>query len=82
MSIETLSFRAAGGRRMRGWLAEPAGDPPAAGVLVIHEILGLVDNQRAVLERFAAEGYVAFAPDLFDQLACSGLSDRLRTCGL
>lgn len=67
MPVELVAFPGAGGRHQRGWLTEPAGDGPARGVLVIHEILGLVENQQPVLERFAAEGYVALAPDLFDR---------------
>jgi carboxymethylenebutenolidase len=35
------------------------------GVIVIHEILGLNDDIRRITARFAAEGYVAVAPDLF-----------------
>jgi len=67
MTIEHVSFPGAAGRPQRGWLTQPPGDAPAPGVLVIHELLGLVENQRPVLERFAAEGYVALAPDLFDR---------------
>ena len=67
MTIEIVSFPGAGDRRQRGWLAQPEHAGPAPGVLVIHEILGLVENQKPVLERFAAEGFVALAPDLFDR---------------
>jgi carboxymethylenebutenolidase len=42
---------------------EPAGRYP--GVLVIHELYGLNDNIRDVCQRFAGEGYVALAVDLF-----------------
>ena len=53
-------------------LALPAGRPgPAAGVLVVHEILGLNADMRRIGERFAAEGYVALAPDFL-----SGLGPR------
>ena len=56
----------AAGRRMRGSLALPerAGASPA--VIVIHEILGLNDDIRAIAGRFAENGYVALAPDLID----------------
>jgi carboxymethylenebutenolidase len=39
------------------------GGPPA--VVVIHEIFGVDDHIRAVARRFAAQGYVAAAPNLF-----------------
>ena len=54
-------------RSLDGYLAEPdeGGEAPHAGVIVIHEIFGLDDHIRDVARRFAAEGYVALAPNLF-----------------
>jgi len=50
--------------RVRGYLATPAsGHGP--GVLVIQEWWGLVDHVRDVCDRFAREGFVALAPDLY-----------------
>ena len=47
-----------------GYLAVPAsGRGP--GVLVIQEWWGLVDHIRDVCDRFAREGFVALAPDLY-----------------
>ena len=48
---------------VRAYRAEPNG-PPKGGVIVIHEIWGLVDHITGVADRFAAEGYLAIAPDL------------------
>jgi len=48
-----------------GFLALPAGTGPHPGVVVIHEAYGLNDNIREIAGRFAAEGYVALAVDLF-----------------
>lgn len=45
-------------------LLDPTSDP-LPGVLVIHEIFGLTDHIRGVADRFAQEGYVALAVDLF-----------------
>lgn len=45
------------------WRAAPEGET-RGGVIVIHEIWGLVDHARDVADRFAAQGYVAYAPDL------------------
>jgi carboxymethylenebutenolidase len=50
--------------RVRGYLATPAsGRGP--GVLVIQEWWGLVDHITEVCDRFAREGFVALAPDLY-----------------
>ena len=47
-----------------GYLAAPAvGGGP--GVIVLQEWWGLVDHIKDVADRFAAEGFVALAPDLY-----------------
>ena len=51
--------------------------PPKAGVVVAQEIFGLNHHIRSVADGFAAEGYLAIAPALFDRVrtACGA---RLR----
>jgi carboxymethylenebutenolidase len=52
------------GSTTRGYLATPAaGRGP--GVIVIQEWWGLNDQIKGVADRFAEEGFVALAPDLF-----------------
>ena len=48
-----------------GWLAEPSGAPQAA-LVVVQEIFGVNAHIRTVVERFAANGFRALAPSLFD----------------
>lgn len=43
----------------------PDGAGPHPGVVVIHEAFGLTQNIRDITKRFAGEGYVALAVDLF-----------------
>jgi carboxymethylenebutenolidase len=51
---------------VKGHLAvPPVADGPWAGVVVVHESLGLTDDIRQQAERLAAAGYLAFAVDLF-----------------
>lgn len=48
-----------------GWLAEPQAAARGA-VLVLQEVFGVNDHVRNVTERFAAHGFRALAPALFD----------------
>jgi carboxymethylenebutenolidase len=48
-----------------GYLARPEGDGPFPGVIVIQEWWGLNDNIKDIANRFAREGFAAFAPDLY-----------------
>jgi carboxymethylenebutenolidase len=50
-----------------GYLAVPPASPgPWPAVVVIHEAFGLNDDIRRKADEFAARGYLALAPDLFD----------------
>lgn len=54
------------GRKMPLFIAGPqaAGHYPA--VIIVHEIFGLNDHIKDVARRFAREGMLAYAPDLFE----------------
>jgi carboxymethylenebutenolidase len=60
-----ISYPKTGGGTAQGYLAEPSA-PAAAGVVVIQEWWGLQGQIRSVCDRFAAEGFRAIAPDLFE----------------
>lgn len=51
--------------RTSGYVAVPDGDGPFPAVILIHEWNGLSDNIRQVADQLAAEGYLAFAVDLY-----------------
>ena len=60
---EMVQFTSNGGTT-DGYLSIPeSGNGP--GVIVIQEWWGLVDHIKEVCDRFAAEGFVALAPDLY-----------------
>jgi carboxymethylenebutenolidase len=55
------------GHEFQAWLAAAPGRPRGA-LLVIQEIFGVNSHIRQVTDRFAAEGYTAIAPSLFDRV--------------
>jgi carboxymethylenebutenolidase len=55
------------GHEFQAWLAAPPGRPRGA-LLVIQEIFGVNAHIRTLTDQFAAEGYTAIAPSLFDRL--------------
>lgn len=58
----------ANGHSTAGYLASPSpGQGP--GLLVLQEWWGLVDHIKDVCDRFAAQGFVALAPDLYHGIA-------------
>lgn len=60
---QNVSFASNGGEA-HGYLALPeSGSGP--GIIVIQEWWGLTDHIKDVTDRFAAEGFVALAPDLY-----------------
>ncbi|MGH2990070.1 MAG: dienelactone hydrolase family protein [Solirubrobacterales bacterium] len=61
--MSEVEFDANGGRAS-GYLVEPEGDQ-VPGLVVLQEWWGVDKHIRDVCERFAREGFVALAPDLF-----------------
>ena len=60
---QNLTFASNGGQA-HGYLAKPAsGSGP--GLIVVQEWWGLDDHMADIVDRFAAEGFVTLAPDLF-----------------
>jgi carboxymethylenebutenolidase len=55
------------GHEFNAWLAAPAGAALGA-VVLLQEIFGVNRHIRAVAEDFAAQGYLAIAPALFDRV--------------
>ena len=50
----------------QGYIAEPSGGPAGtAGIIVLQEWWGLVDQIKRTCDRFAEAGFTALAPDLY-----------------
>ena len=54
------------GFRLSAYRAEPAGTP-RGGLVVVQEIFGVNAHIRSVCDGYAADGYLAVAPALFDR---------------
>ena len=65
MLAETVRFPGMNGDIVGGYIARPIGSGAYPGVVVIHEAFGLVEHTKELARKFAANGYIALAPDLF-----------------
>ena len=64
---KTLTLTASDGHKLSAYRADPSGKPKGA-LVVIQEIFGVNAHMREVCDGFAADGYVAIAPALFDRV--------------
>src|SRR5579883_282144 len=65
---ETITLSVSDGTSMRAYVARPAGQA-RAGLIVFQEAFGVNAHIRDITERFAAQGYLAIAPELFHRTA-------------
>ena len=63
------------GTRMRAWLARPEDRAKAPGLLVYQEAFGVNEHIQEVCEKFAAEGFVALAPEIYHRTAAGRTFD-------
>jgi carboxymethylenebutenolidase len=62
-----IELTAADGHKLAAYRADPAGKP-RGGIVVIQEIFGVNSHIKQVADSFAADGYVAIAPAMFDRV--------------
>ena len=63
---EHITLTAEDGVTIGAYVAKPAG-APRGGIVVIQEIFGVNHHIRAVADSYAAQGYLAVAPALYDR---------------
>jgi carboxymethylenebutenolidase len=70
--LSTLETRdvtfASDGFDMQGYLARPTAPGRYPGVLILHEAFGLVEHERDVARRFANQGFIALAPNVYSRV--------------
>ncbi|MGD1880279.1 MAG: dienelactone hydrolase family protein [Kiloniellaceae bacterium] len=64
---ETVKLTANDGHSFDAYVARPA-EQPKAGLVVVQEIFGVNVHIRGVADSYAAEGFLAIAPALFDRV--------------
>ena len=69
IKAEWITLELSDGTIMRAYVARPHNTDRHTGLLVYHEAFGVNPHIRDVTERFAREGYVAVAPELFHRTA-------------
>jgi carboxymethylenebutenolidase len=62
---QRIEFKSKSGQAEHGELAEPSGTDKAPALIVIQEWWGVNDHVRSLVDRFAKDGFLAFAPDLY-----------------
>jgi carboxymethylenebutenolidase len=62
-----IDLTASDGHRLSAYLSEPSGKA-RGGIVVIQEIFGVTRHIRDVADQYAAQGYLAIAPALFDRV--------------
>jgi carboxymethylenebutenolidase len=62
-----IELKSADGFEFSAYRAQPAG-APIGGLVVIQEIFGVNSHIQSVCEGYAADGFLAIAPALFDRL--------------
>lgn len=79
-----IELKPEGADAISAWRADPAGKP-RGGIVVVQEIFGVNAHIRAMADRFAAEGYLAIAPAIFDHVERGfdvGYDPQARTRGM
>jgi carboxymethylenebutenolidase len=64
---KTIRLKARDGHELDAYLAEPKGEP-RGGIVVVQEIFGVTDHIKRVADQYAAQGYRAIAPAMFDRI--------------
>ena len=62
-----IELTASDGHRFAAYRADPAGQPKG-GIVVIQEIFGVNSHIKSLADGFAADGYLAIAPAMFDRV--------------
>lgn len=69
ISTDFITLQAADGGGFQAYVAKPASEMPTRAIIVFQEAFGVNPHIRDITERFAREGFLAIAPELFHRTA-------------
>ncbi len=72
VKTENVNLAVSDGTSMRAYVARPESGQPRAAMLIFQEAFGVNAHIRDVTERFARQGYLSIAPELFHRSAPAG----------
>lgn len=67
-----ITLAVSDGSAAQAWVARPARDRGAPGLILFQEAFGVNDHIRDLAGRFAKEGFVVVAPEMFHRTADAG----------
>jgi carboxymethylenebutenolidase len=67
MTAETITLNTEDNHELQAYVARPEGTAKG-GLIILQEIFGVTDHIKEVADGFAAEGYLAVAPAMFDRI--------------
>jgi carboxymethylenebutenolidase len=75
---DQVKLEVPGSTPMQAYVSRPVGEGPYPGLIVFQEAYGVNAHIRNVTERFAAQGYIAIAPELFHRTATPGFEGNYK----
>jgi carboxymethylenebutenolidase len=78
-----VSFQSRSGGDVSGAMAEPAGGEktPAPAIVLLQEFWGVTEHIKSLVERFAKEGFLVLAPDLYHGKVTSDPAEGAKLAG-
>lgn len=67
MRAETIRIPGHDGDELEAYFAQPLGDAPCGGIVVIHHMPGYDEGTKEITRTFAAHGYFALCPNLYSR---------------
>jgi hypothetical protein len=82
LAMETVQLTVAGASDMQAYVARPKA-APTKGIIILQEVFGITPFIQRITKRFAEQGYLAIAPEIFHRTAPPGTispTATLRCC--